>query len=222
MLARAITDHPEVQSFSWSKDAELDAALLLSGNQPAPITLTASDRCCFQTTYLNEQGIEYLDHRNQFHLIWLIRNPYSVVYSMLYNWKRFALNEVFLGCGLSLMPVDRQNQFKRFGLLTVKPIDRACYAWLGKATQCSMLLNELPVSTMTTIGYEDLVQNKAALLTKLFDFAELSRLQNTDSDISSRSMKKSAGLSKKERSRVTDLCELTYAEHMDSAIRLRA
>jgi len=222
MLARTITDHPEVQSFSWSKDAELDAALILSGNQSVPMTLTANNRYCFQTTYLNEQGVEYLEHRDKFHLIWLIRNPYSVVYSMIYNWKRFALNEVFLGCGLSSMPEDRQNQFKRLGMLTVKPVERACYAWLGKAAQGSILLDELPSSQITTLSYEDLVQNRNAMLNKLFDFAELSRRRNAEGDISTRSMQKSAGLSKKQREIVSGLCDSTHAELMDGAIRLRS
>jgi len=222
MLARTITEHPQMQNFSWGKDAELDAALLLSGAQPTPTQMAVTDRYCFQTTYLNERGVEYLDHPEHFHLIWLVRNPYSVVYSMVYNWKRFALNEVFASCGLDLMPEEERNRFERFGTIAVRPIDRACYAWLGKAAQCSMLLEKLPPNRMTSLSYEDLVQNRSLFLGKLYDFAELSRQSGANSDISTRSLKKSAGLSEKQRARVKTICESTYTEHMDTSIRLRA
>ena len=68
MLAKAFTEHPDIADFSWSKDAELDAALLLAGTQQPPQTDTATPRYCFQTTYLNERAVEYQQHSGAFHL----------------------------------------------------------------------------------------------------------------------------------------------------------
>ena len=220
MLANSITQHPGVTPFAWSKDAELDAALVLSGTAPLP-ELHATNRYCFQTTYLNEQGAEYQHQANPFYLIWLIRNPYSVVYSMVYNWKRFALNEVFLGCGAHLLDEQQARRLSRFGVLGVPPILRACYAWLGKMAQCEELLATLPTDRMTTLSYEDLVKNKETMLNRLFTFVGLPTHAGPESNISTRSLGKADRLSPKARAIVETLCEDSYREHLQTSIRLK-
>ena len=40
---------------------------------------------------------------DDFRLVWMLREPRSVVYSMLHNWKRGALNRLFDACGEELL-----------------------------------------------------------------------------------------------------------------------
>ena len=97
-LSRLITGSEGMVNFQLGKDDELDAALILSGWIPyQPI-----GRYCFQTTYLNDSYTEYFEHYD-YKLIWVLRNPYSVVYSMLHNWKNGALNRLFHHCGSKLI-----------------------------------------------------------------------------------------------------------------------
>ncbi|MEM7220399.1 MAG: sulfotransferase domain-containing protein [Pseudomonadota bacterium] len=220
MLAAAFTEHPDVVDFSWGKDAELDAALTLSGTQAPETTLPVGKRFCFQTTYLNERGIEYPTHAEHFHLIWLIRNPHSVIYSMLYNWKRFALNEVFLACGAELLPAAERARLQRWGLFGVRPIKRACYAYLGKLQQGNWLMETLPDDRMMTLRYEDLVTHKAAMMKSLGDFVGLAPAEAGEK-ISTRSMKKAQGLGTRERRIVDELCGPGYERAMAESIRLQ-
>lgn len=218
MLARAINQHPDVEDLSWSKDAELDAAQILSGT--ASIPAPEGKQCCFQTTYLNERGVEYLDQPEAFYLIWLIRNPYSVVYSMLHNWARFALNEVFIGCGLEHVPEVKRARFNRWGLWGISPRERACYAYLGKLRQAKELLQKLPAGNMVTLQYEELVTDKEQLLASLFEFAQLAPLASGGDDISTRSLKKKNKLSQKERVVVDAICSPEYEEFLANSISL--
>jgi len=225
MLAKAITQHEDVDTFSWSKDAELDAAQLLSGTAAKERVGFHGSRYCFQTTYLNERFIEYSQHIDSIHLIWLIRNPHSVVFSMLHNWKRFALNEVFISCGLPLVSKQRRAKFNRYGVLAVPPIERACYAYLGKLRQANVLFDSLPDDRFTTCEYEDLVQKKPEILSKLFSFAGLSNSASytqPGGEISSRSMNKADRLSESERTKVDSLCLEPYRDFQENRIRVRS
>ena len=219
MLAKTFNSHPEVYDFSWGKDAELDAAQLLAGyGEPKRLPPTDA-RLCLQTTYLNERYHEYLEHQENFHLIWLIRNPHSVVYSMVYNWSRFALNEVFVSCGLQKADPTTKTRYDRFGCLGVPPIDRACYAYLGKLDQCNFLADRLDREYFLTIQYEELVQNREALTRKLYNFVGLPQLVATSENISQRSMQKSKNLSSKERDRIEQICCSQYQATIESNTR---
>jgi hypothetical protein len=89
-LARLLKRADGMIDHAFGHDDELDGALLLAGHA----TRGTEGRHCFQTTYLNDRFREYFEHR-AFRLIWMLREPRSVVYSMLNNWKRGALNRLF-------------------------------------------------------------------------------------------------------------------------------
>lgn len=223
MLAKAINQHSDVATFGWSKDTELDAAQLLAGD-PSP-TFRADDslRYCFQTTYLNEQAGEYLDHAQSIYLVWLIRNPHSVIYSMVHNWKRFALNEVFLGCGTHLLNPKEARRLSRFGVLSVPPVKRACYAYLGKLEQASMLIKAMPEDRFATCEYEELVKNKPVMLDKLFRFANLSsETSSAGEEISTRSLNKAKKLKSGSRVIVDKLCAEAYEKFCREHITITA
>ena len=118
MLTRLIARAPGFTRLCLTADDELDAALALAGFVDLPNDL----RYCLQTTYLNERFIEYRQLRPDQRLIWVVRNPYSVVYSMLHNWGRFALNELY---DLAVAEIDRRNQHPYPLSLTPTPVSQS-------------------------------------------------------------------------------------------------
>lgn len=206
MLAEVFCHHTQIQDLSWSKDAELDAGQVLSGYRS--VEIDTSRRQCLQTTYLNEQYVEYLKHEGNFKLIWLVRNPHSVVYSMLYNWARFALNEVFLNCGLEFAPEEIKASFDRWGHIGVRRIDKAALAFVGKAKQAEFLVEHLSPESICFVNYDSLVNSPRTTLERLFEFVGIedqtercSRIINNDS------VHKADKLSKLENRRVVELCQ---------------
>ena len=115
MLSRLITNTPEMENFWFGNDEELAAALILSGY----VDYQSDARHCFQTTYLNEQLEEYFELQGQQQIIWVLRSPDSVIYSMIHNWRRFALNELFLAVGLDELPDKLKQRYQRFGLWSI-------------------------------------------------------------------------------------------------------
>ena len=223
MLANALTQHSDVASFGWSNDAELDAARLLAGEPTPKFLPNAEKRYCFQTTYLNEQVGEYLEHANSIYLIWLIRNPHSVVYSMVHNWKRFALNEVFLACGVDLLDPPNAKRLKRYGILGVPAIYRAAYAYLGKLEQAKMLLENMPSDRLALCRYEEVVTRKPEMLRKLFEFCDLTvSSDDAGREISGRSLQKANALNARSKQLVDSLCQRAYEEFIANSSLLTA
>ena len=107
MLARLFTASEGMVKYYFGVDDEHDAALLLAGIEEKP----QEGRYCFQTTYLNECYREYLNNDLSFKLIWVVRNPFSVVYSLLYNWDSFALDELFEACGVEVLDTDAKQRY---------------------------------------------------------------------------------------------------------------
>lgn len=200
MLSRVITQSEGMVNYWFGKDDELDAALILSGH----VSYEAHGRHCFQTTYLNERYPEYLEHpRHQ--IIWSLRNPHSVVYSMVHNWRRFALNELFLQCGYAHMDYRDRIRFQRFGILGVAPIRRAAYAYVGKVSQVFYLKDRYPANRLTILEYDQLVRDKSRLLPALYQRIDLPYKEHYAEPISERSLGKKDRLTEAERTVVDDL-----------------
>lgn len=211
MLADAFVSHSEIVDFAWSGDAELDGALVLAGR----VDLDGNGRYCFQSTYLNEEYLAYLGSTVPYKLIWLVRNPHSVVTSMLYNWKRFALNELFIYCGARYLDHDAAKRFARLGLSSVRPIVRACLSYRAKVDQLLALSELLPDTTLLPIEYEYLVTSKEAALRTLCRFVGLPYEPSMGDRINTGSLKKSSRLSDKDRTIVEDLCEQDYTAALE-------
>lgn len=111
MLARIITQSEGMVNYWFGPDDELDAALILSGHEAHQ----PRGRYCFQTTYLNERYPEYFEHEN-FRMVWILRNPHSVVHSMLHNWKDFALNNLFSSCAAQLVEERYRRRHEILGI----------------------------------------------------------------------------------------------------------
>ncbi len=205
MLSNIISHSNGMVNFAWSKDDELDAAQILSGYT----AIEHTGRYCFQTTYLNECFREYFSVNSEFKLIWLLRNPYSVVYSLLYNWKRFALNELFPACGASLLDAEDKKRLEKFGLLSVGRLKRACLSYNAKISQIKEISENL-AGRVLILDYDDLVSNKQALLPAVYRFIKLEYDDSYADKIKTTSLAKAKKLSNKEQAVVEKLCEPVY------------
>lgn len=166
MLTRIIAQSAGFRGLALTDDDELDAALALCGEVDLPLRA----RYCFQTTYLNERFPEYRiigpDHR----LIWVLRNPHSVVYSMVYNWRRFALNELYEGCGLTLAMTERLRNIRWPWPWGPSRIEKACLSYSAKTTQINAITQLVPPHQILVVDYDDLLQAPQEWLPRIFAF----------------------------------------------------
>ena len=167
MLTRIIAGAAGFWRLALTTDDELDAALALGGY----VDLPAGRRYCFQTTYLNECYPEYRGLGPGQRLIWVVRNPNSVVHSMVYNWKRFALDELYEFCGS--LPTDRDERRRSARLpwpFGATRAYKACSAYAGKARQIFAIRDLILPQQLLIVDYDGLVQSPADTLRKVFDF----------------------------------------------------
>lgn len=207
MLSGVITESEGMAKFWFSDCDEHDAARILSGAVPH----TPKGRYCFQTTYLNERYPEYLEHPGH-RIVWVLRNPHSVVHSMLYNWKDFALNELFLACGYHWMDYADRVRFQRFGLAGIPRVRRAAYAYNGKVSQAAELKQHYPAGRMAILEYDQLVQEKDELLPRLYEFIDLPFKASYGRQIRTASLAKKDRLSGEEARTVEDICSSVYEQ----------
>jgi hypothetical protein len=167
-VARMLYRADGVGRYRFGKDDELDAALLLSGYAEVPIT----GRGVFQTTYLNDRVSEYFEH-DRFRLIWILREPRAVVYSMLFNWRRGALRRLYEACGREPREERPAGFFGRDADLFRSRLDKACAAYSAKTQQTFELIERLGSDRLLVVDYNELVLNKEALMPEIFEFAGL-------------------------------------------------
>lgn len=208
MLSRIITSSEGMVNYWFGSDDELDAALILSGS----VNHLQKGRYCFQTTYLNECVGEYFDHHSGYKLVWVVRQPFSVIHSMLYNWKNFALNELFEGCATHLLEDKEQKRYSTFGVWGVTRLRRACLAYCGKVSQLFELYKRLSEDQLMVVDYDTLVKRKEELLPKLYQFIELPYQAKYADMIHSKSISKHSKLSKKAHSIIEKTCLHVYEE----------
>jgi hypothetical protein len=192
---------------AFGHDDELDGALLLAGHA----TRGTEGRHCFQTTYLNDRFREYFEHRG-FRLIWMLREPRSVVYSMLNNWKRGALNRLYDACGAEVLARSGQ----RPGLLGPSRLTKACASYVGKTAQTALLRERLG-DKIAIVDYDELVAHKRTLLPQLCEFAGVRYDTRLSDALHDRSVGKRDKLSARQAEEVDEACAAVYA----SALALR-
>jgi Sulfotransferase domain len=166
MLTRIIAHSRGFQPFALTHDDELDAALILGGYVDVP----QDRRYCFQTTYLNERYEEYRNLAPGQRLIWVLRNPYSVVFSMVYNWRRFALNELYEGCGALRTPPARVRRSWLPWPIGPSRVEKACFAYSCKTSQILSIRELVHPEQVMVVEYDELVQSPHVWLPRLFAF----------------------------------------------------
>jgi hypothetical protein len=211
MLARIITESDGIVNFWMGLDNELDAALILSGlvsHQP-------QGRYCFQTTYLNERFPEYYQHLSNHKMLWVIRNPVSVVYSMLHNWGRHTPDRLFMSCGVQLLAGRDKWLYKMFGLQGIPMLRRACWAYNGKTAQLFELRRRFGRDRIMVVDYDRLVKDKEVILPAIYEFIELPYKSDYAVKINAQSLKKAERLSAEEIQLIESYCMPFYRKALD-------
>lgn len=219
ILTEVLLQTSQIIDYRSRLDSELQGALILCGEQPIPTT----GRYCFQTTFLNEKYYEYWEHHGRFKMIFLIRNPFSVVYSMCYHWKRktqfynFALNELFDSCGMQMLNEKEKKRYDLLGKFTIPQIRKACLAYVGKTSQVFEIKEKLK-DNVVIIDYDDLIHKKILVLPFVFDFANVPFLESYLNFIHSQGIKRADKLSHAEREAVQLTCWNLYERVRELAV----
>ncbi len=164
-LSRLITATAGMVDFQFGHDEELDAALILSG----AVEHHPAGRYCFQTTYLNDHWPEYLEH-DDYRLLWVLRNPASVVLSMLTNWRRGALRRLFRHTGSKRLEAAGLRRYQRFGALGVPRLRMACLSYAAKTAQVLELHRRLPAGRLLVLDYDRLIVERDTQLPQVYAF----------------------------------------------------
>jgi hypothetical protein len=208
MLTRLIAGSTNFSRLAITRDDELDAALALAGF----IDLPKERRYCFQTTYLNEHYRDYQTLGPQQRLIWVLRNPYSVVHSMLHNWQRFGLNELYEGCGIGSTSSNRLRRTALPWPFGPSGIEKACLAYRGKVSQTLALKDIVKPNQLLIVEYDALVAAPTELLPRIFAFVGAPYEASFASRIRRDSVKKADQLSPSSRRLIEAVALPTYCQ----------
>jgi hypothetical protein len=203
-LARLLKRADGVVDHAFGHDDELDGALLLAGHA----TRDRGGRHCFQTTYLNDRYPEYFAHRD-FRLIWMLREPRSVVYSMLNNWTRGALNRLFDACGAEVLAQANEAPTFASTLLGPSRLAKACASYVAKTAQTSTLAERL-AERIAIVDYDELVAEKHALLPQVCAFAGVHYDPHLAEALHDRSIGKRNRLDNRDADYVDRFCTSAY------------
>ena len=168
VVTRILREAMAMPDLTFTRDDELDAALILTG----AISFESESRCCFQTTYLNDHVDEYFEH-DDYRLIWIIRNPEAVVRSMLFNWRRGALNRLFRACGRHALDAAALKRFERFGVFGFPRAEMACLSYNVKTAQIHEIAARLGPERLYILDYDDLLDRSDTLLPDVFSFLSI-------------------------------------------------
>lgn len=205
MLTEVITASSEVCSPWKTKDTELETANVLSG----AVSLDNSGRYCFQTTYVNAHVAEYYDHHN-YRLVWVLRNPHSVIHSMVSNWRRSALDRLFRACGHFAMPIDKRAWHERCFGLGPSRLEKACYSYVAKVSQIHELMDHLGRERMLVLDYDDLLGDLQITTHRVFEFVGLPYEEHCTESVHARSRGKSTQLGAAKAAIVETICGPAY------------
>jgi len=208
MLARIITQSEGMINYWFGPDDELDAALILAGVVDAP----APGRYCFQTTYVDECYPEYYEHPGDYKIIWMIRNPYSVVYSLLYNWAPASLDGTFQKCGAQQLTGANAYLYRLIGLPAVSRVRRACLLYKAKTLQLLELFQAFGPERILIVDYDELVTRKEQILPQIYQYIDLGYNDTYCEQIHRQSIDKKSKLSQKEKEQIRRIAEPLYRE----------
>jgi hypothetical protein len=200
-IARLLKRTDGIVDHGFGHDDELDGALLLAGQ----VERFEDGRHCFQTTYLEERFREYFEH-DDFRLIWILREPWSVVGAMQNSWKRSALDRLLPAGGGRPYPENLPRALPG----TASRLDRACAAY----TECVRRTLEIAARLgrrAAIVDYDDLAAHRARLLPDLCAFAGTPFDRRLLSHLHGKSVHKGhAGLAAWEAARIAELAMPAY------------
>lgn len=220
-ITRILANSADFETFRFTADDELDAALMLSGMIDYR---TGGGRLCLQTTYLNDRYHEYIEAQSDFRLVWVLRNPFSVIYSMVYNWRTFALEDLFRKCGAAAAQAHWQSRGKDRPRRALTKLEKACFSYVGKSSQIFELHEALDSHKLLIVDYDKVCASPISELERVFEFAA-ARFEPKYADAINRSsVDKAKRLTNDERSAIQTLCQSVYdrASRLEHARSIRS
>ncbi|MFO7285343.1 MAG: sulfotransferase [Gammaproteobacteria bacterium] len=216
-VARLVSSADGMGDFRFGDDDELDAALILAGQ----VETAARGRLAFQTTYLNDRFREYFEH-DDFRLVWVVREPLSVVRSMLHHWRRAALNRLYVACGAPAVPrAGNMRARTPRSLFPPSRLEKACASYVGKVGQTFELVERLAPERMIVVDYDELVLHKEALLPAVFEFLDLPYRPELGGLLHARSVNKGRLLPAAQAAYVEETCRNVYERAREARLRAR-
>lgn len=216
-VTRLVSSADGIADFRFGADDELDAALILSGQ----VETNVAGRLAFQTTYLNDRFHEYFEH-DDFRLVWVVREPLSVVRSMLQHWRRGALNRLYDACGA---PAAHRWSGKLAraprSLLRPSRLEKACASYVGKVSQTFELAARLAPKRMIVVDYDELVLHKGSLLPDVFEFLDLPYRPELAGRLHAKSVDNGRLLPARHAAYVEETCRSVYERARAWRIRVR-
>ena len=206
MLSRIVRESDGIVDYwSGNVDDELEGALILSGH----LKWDVPGRYCFQTTYLNQCFHEYYQHHDGHKILWVLRNPYSTVYSLLNNWPARALENTFRdSVRINLRSKDKWL-YKFGGDRLYNNLKKACLLYNWKVSQLFDLVPKLGPA-IQVIEYDDLVIEKERILPCIYDYVDLPYNPSYAEKIHESSIDKKKLLTAEESSTIKSICEFVY------------
>lgn len=212
VVTRILRDAIEMHCPKYTRDDELDAALILCGAVP----FEATGRCCFQTTYVNDHFREYAEH-DDFRMIWIIRNPEAVIRSMLYHWRRGALKRLFRACGRHALDERGIRRLERFGTLGFGRAEMACLSYNVKTAQVHDLAAWLGPDRLYILDYDDLIGGGEDLLPEMFSFCSVAYDERFRRRLIKRKKPGGDQLDTRLRKKIHDICDSEYGRALGLA-----
>jgi hypothetical protein len=206
MLAKIVTRSSGMTNYWFGSDNELDAALILSGY----VEHEPRGRYCFQTTYVDERYQEYYEHHAEFKLVWVIRNPYSAVTSLIYNWPHGALTGTFNRFAINQLSSLEKKLYSIWGSRWVSRARQASLLYRAKTLQMIELVDRLGRDKIFVVDYDDLVLDKDTILRQIYEFVDLSYNPEYSKQIHNKSIDKKSRLSESEKRTVKSLAVPAY------------
>lgn len=212
LLGKVLAAADGFDHFTFAKFPELSAALALSGEVEAGMEA----RAVLQTTYVDDAWKEYLELAEGQKIIWVLRNPFSVAASMLYNWPMFALNHTLARCGAEQLPESGRKLFRWMGPCVVPRVERACAIYAQKARQL-LELHERMFATrqLLVIDYDRLVTEPPGVLAIIEHFLDCPDGTFAGDVIDRSRQRKSNRLSPRQREVISRRCLEFYHNCLD-------
>lgn len=215
MMADIVMHSRAFDLYHKGKGTELKGALILSGHSEYKML----NRCCFHVTYLNDCYHEIYAHANNNKLIWLIRNPYSVIHSMTNNWPGFALVNLFNAIGHHHLEEYQKEMPAIDNKHSISNLLRACLSYNAKIDQMLELYEKIGSKHMFVLDYDELVRNKERILPKIFEFIDHEYDENYGANIHNNSVSKYTSLPADERNTIEQLCAPFYNKAMKQVFK---
>jgi hypothetical protein len=203
-LSRLLKRADGIADHCFGADDELDGALLLAGF----VARQTDGRHCFQTTYLNDRYQEYFEH-DGFRLIWMLREPRSVVHSLLQSWKRAGSNRSFVDREARVLDRNGASAAPGGGSSACSRLDKACASYVAKTEQ-TFALRERLGARMAIVDYDDLVAHRDALLPQLCEFADIPYDRELTRQLHGKNARNGDRLAAWEGRHVDDVCAAVY------------